>query len=157
MTDPFISDATLLASIAAYQTDLPPGSVVLLPVPSRRAGRPVWIMLAVALAEDSGGREWLGPVRGLRVLMADNGNVQQEDYAGPVVMAAGEAGSRELRTRLQREMPWTGNAFFAGKPAQATWMRVALHNVFIGDLWLALVAVAPDFLAWLADSPADQA
>lgn len=157
MTKSFISDAALLVGILDYEASLPTGSVALLPVPSRRAKRPAWVMLGVALMEDSEGQEWLGPVRRVRLLWADNGSVHEEVYAGPAVMAAGEAGSRELRARLQREMPLAGNAFFAGKPAQATWMRVALHNVFVGDLWLALAAVAPDFLAWLADSPADQA
>lgn len=152
---PFISDSELLAGIMDFEASLPFGTAAMVPVPSKRDGRPAWMLLAVEFAETSDG-ERLGPVRRLRALMADDGSTREETYDGPMTVAGGGLVSRDLRLRLQRGIPEAGNAFFTGEPAHAAWMRVALHNIFVGDLWQALTAVAPDFLAWLADSPADR-
>lgn len=150
-----ISAAELLSALVTYEASLSAGSAVLLPVPSRREGRPVWVILAADMVK-IGDSEQVGPVRGVRIVDASDGATHDEPYGGPDLPAVKRSAESHLRQRLRLEITGTADGFFAGRPTHATWMRVALRDAFPGDLILALASVAPDFLAWLADSPSDR-
>ena len=152
-----LSDAELLAALVDYEAGLPADVIALLPIPTHRGERPVWAVLAATFSEGVNG-ERIGPVHGVRVIEAADGAVHDEPYAGPAVSpTAGPVGSSRLRLRLRQEITHAAVDFFAGTPVRGGWMRVAIREAYPGDLILALGAVAPDFLAWLADNPADRA
>ena len=152
-----LSDVELLAAMMTFDATLPAGTVGLLPLPTRRDGRAAWAILAAELRESDDG-EYIGPARRVRLVAVADGAIRDEAYAGPVGQPAlASAGATELRLRLRREITIAGAAFFAGRPASMPWMRVALGLVFPGELMVAVATIVPDFLAWLADSPADRA
>lgn len=156
MTPSPLTDVELLHALMAYEASLPRGVVALLPVPTHRHDRPVWAIIATALAEAADG-ELVGPVHGVRVLGAA-GYVQDEPYDGPQPQLIHVSeGTHHLRRRLRLEITRAADAFFERAPTRSPWMRVALAEAFPGDLALALRAVAPDFVDWLAHSPDDQA